>query len=395
MRRRSVSVLAWGVFVMFVALTAASVVLSAATPGQGDAPFDLVLILLAYVGIGAVGLLIALRQPRNAIGWLLLAIVGGTAVGNFGQAYGAYGVRTGPGTLPGAVYAAWLGSAAWPIAIGLVVLVFQLFPDGKPLSRRWRVLVWTTSCGLALVGLQFLFNPGYLDAGIRIRNPFGPAWARLPASLAGGLGSALLLVSFLLAVLCVILRFRRSRGEQRQQLKWFTYGTALILVALLTSGLWEQIVPDWAGGVPFLVSLLSLPVMIGIAILRYRLYDIDRVINRTLVYGALTGVLAGVYVGLAVGVGSVAGRENSLVIAGSTLVVAALFRPARRAIQRFIDRRFYRRKYDAVRTLEAFSARLRDHVDLDELQTQLEAVVHETMQPAQASLWLRDPGGVG
>jgi hypothetical protein len=378
---------------MFVALTAGSVVLAAATPGGGDRPFDLILVMLAYLGIGAVGVLVATRNPDNAIGWLLLAIAGGTAIGNFGQAYGAYGVRTGPGTLPGAVYAAWLGSAAWPVAIGLVLFVLQLFPDGKPLSRRWRALVWSTACGLALVAAQFLFNPGKLDAGRGIQNPFGPSWAKAPAFVAGGVGSALLMVSFLLAVLSVILRFRRSRGEQRQQLKWFTYGAALILVALVSSGLWTSFAPDWAGGIPFLVALLSVPVTIGVAILRYRLYDIDRVINRTLVYVALTGVLAGVYVGLAVGVGSLAGRDNSLVIAGSTLVVAALFRPARRRIQGFIDRRFYRRKYDAIRTLEAFTSRLRDHVDLEELRGHLEAVVKETMQPASASLWLRGPQG--
>ncbi len=390
MSRRSVAVLAWSIFGMFVALTAGSVALSAATAGEGDRPFDLVLVLLAFLGIGAVGVVIAVRMQRNAIGWLLLAIVGGTAVGNFGQAYGAYGVRTGPGTLPGAAYAAWLGSAAWPVAIGLILFVLQLFPDGKPQSRRWGALVWVTGCGLALGAMLFLFKPGELDAGRHIQNPFGLEWAKGAVGFLGGVGLVLLFVSFVLAVLSVIVRFRRSRGEQRQQLKWFTYGAALILVALLSGGLWSRVVPDWASSVPFLVGLLSLPVTIGIAILRYRLYDIDRIINRTLVYGLLTGVLAGVYVALAVGVGSLAGRQNSLVIAGSTLVVAALFRPARRWIQGFIDRRFYRQKYDAVRTLEAFSARLRDEVDLDELRAHLEAVVHETMQPAQASLWLRE-----
>jgi hypothetical protein len=385
-----VEVLAWGVFGMFVALTAGSVVLSAATAGQGDRPLDLVLVLLAFLGIGAVGVVIAVRMQRNGIGWLLLAIVGG-AVGNFGQAYGAYGVRTGPGTLPGAVYAAWLGSAAWPVAIGLILFVLQPFPDGKPLSRRWAALVWVTGCGLVLGALSFLFKPGDLDAGRHIQNPLELEWAKSAVSFLGGVGAALLFVSFLLAVLSVIVRFRRSPGEQRQQLKWFTYGAALILVALLSGGVWSRFAPEWASGVPFLTGLLSLPVTIGIAILRYRLYEIDRIINRTLVYGLRTAVLAGVYVGLAVGVGSLAGSDNSLVIAGSTLVVAALFRPARRRIQELIDRRSYRRKYDAVRTLEAFSARLRDEVDLDQLRGHLLAVIHETVQPQHLSLWLREP----
>ncbi len=393
MSQRSVAVLAWGVFGMFVALTAGSVWLSAATPGEGDSPLVLTLIILAFLGIGSVGVLIA-RNRGNAIGWLLLAIVGGTAAGNFGQAYGAYGARTGPGTLPAAVYATWLGTAAWPVAIGLVLFVLLLFPDGKPLSRRWRAVVWVTGCGLALGALSFLFKPGDLDVDRHIQNPFGLKGADGVVSFLGGFGAAVLFVCFLLAVLSVIVRFRRSRGEQRQQLKWFTYGAALILVALLTGGLWAAVVPDWASGLPFLLGLLSLPVTIGTAILRYRLYDIDRIINRTLVYGALTGVLAGVYVGLAVGLGSLAGQQNSLVIAGSTLVVAALFRPARRLIQQTIDRRFYRRKYDAVRTLEAFSARLRDEVDLESLSGDLVAVVQETMQPAQASLWLRGTGAM-
>jgi hypothetical protein len=390
-KQRSVAVLARVVFGMFVAMTAGSVVLSAATPGEGDSPLVLTLIILAFLGIGGVGVVIAVRMQRNAIGWLLLAIVGGTAAGNFGQAYGAFGARTGPGTLPGGLYAAWLGSAAWPVSIGLVLFVLLLFPDGKPQSRRWRPVVWVTGVGLALVALSFLFKPGDLEVDRHIQNPFGLKWAGGLVSFLGGFGAAVLFVCFLLAVLSVIVRFRRSRGEQRQQLKWFTYGAALILVALLTGGLWSAVVPDWASGLPFLLGLLSLPVTIGTAILRYRLYDIDRIINRTLVYGLLTGVLAGVYVALAVGVGSLAGQQNSLVIAGSTLVVAALFGPARRLIQQTIDRRFYRRKYDAVRTLQSFTARLRDEVDLDELRAHLEAVVHETMQPAQASLWLRGP----
>src|SRR6266496_3246185 len=189
--------LAWFVFGMFVALTAGSVVLSAATPGEGDSPLVLTLIILAFLGIGAVGVLIAVRNRENAIGWLLLAIVGGTAVGNFGQAYGAYGVRTGPGTLPGAVYAAWLGSAAWPVAIGLILFLLQLFPGGKPLSGRWTVLLSATGCGLALGALPFLFKPGELEADRHIQNPLGLEWAKGAVGFLGGVGLALLFVSFL------------------------------------------------------------------------------------------------------------------------------------------------------------------------------------------------------
>src|SRR5205814_4944185 len=228
---------------------------------------------------------------------------------NFGQAYGAYGVRTGPGTLPGAVYFAWLGSAAWPVAIGFILFVLQLFPDGKPLSRRWTALLWVTGSGLAMVALSFLFKPGELDAGRHIQNPLGAQWAKGAFDFLGGLGAAFGFVSFLLAVLSVIVRFRRSRGEQRQQLKWFTYGAAVILVALLSSGLWSSVAPEWASSVPFLVGLLSLPLTIGVAILRYRLYDIDRIVNRTLVYLALTVTPGGLYAALAGGLAAVAGAD--------------------------------------------------------------------------------------
>jgi phosphotransferase system glucose/maltose/N-acetylglucosamine-specific IIC component len=194
-----------------------------------------------------------------------------------------------------------------------------------------------------------------------------------------------ILASMLVCAAAAIARYRRSRGEERQQLKWFVFAAGIVAVTFVLSAFWT---PAWFD--PFTVALLGLYAAIAVAVLKYRLYDIDRVINRALVYAVLTAVLAGLYVGLAVGLGSLVGRDNSIVIAGSTLVVAALFRPARHRIQAFIDRRFYRRKYDAVRTLEAFTARLRDEVDLESLTGDLLVVVQETMQPAQASLWLRE-----
>ena len=272
----------------------------------------------------------------------------------------------------------------WGIPITALAFLLLLFPTGRLPSSRWRFAGWLT--GGAGGGL-LVFSA--ITAALTWQHPlqqnvpnFGPVLLVLFWGSFFGI-----LASMLVCAAAAIARYRRSRGEERQQLKWFVFAAAIVAVTFIPSAFWT---PAWFD--PFTIALLGLWAAIAIAVLKYRLYDIDRVINRALVYGVLTAVLAGLYVGLAVGLGSLVGKNNSLVIAGSTLVVAALFRPVRRRVQGFIDRRFYRRKYDAVRTLEAFTARLRDEVDLDELRVQVEAVVRETMQPAQASLWLRPAG---
>jgi hypothetical protein len=230
-------------------------------------------------------------------------------------------------------------------------------------------------------------------AGHAIANPIGVAWVENPdESPVGAVLFILLVIAGLLAAVSLVLRFRRSRGEERQQLKWFTYAVALLPLFVLADFL-----PGTGGSLVSAVPLVFLPVAAGIAILRYRLYDIDRLINRTLVYGLLTALLAGVYAGTVLVLGQVfggVGRDPpSWVVAGATLAVAALFQPARRRIQAVVDRRFNRRKYDAAKTVEAFSARLRDELDLDTLSAELLVVVDQTMQPRQASLWLRPSTG--
>jgi hypothetical protein len=272
-----------------------------------------------------------------------------------------------------------------------------LFPSGLP-SRRWRPVLWVSIVAVALVTVTAALSPTLEAAGRRVANPIGIAAfpTDIEATVPFQVFIAVLGLGIAAATVSVLLRFRRSRGEERQQLKWFAYASALLAFMLVVSALFPALEQSAVSEVLFGLVILGIPISCGIAITRYRLYDIDRVINRTLVYATLTALLVGIYIGAAVGFGalvrSLTGQEsNALVIAASTLAVAALFGPARRRIQGFIDRRFYRRKYDAAQTLEGFSSRLREQVDLEALSGELVGVVRETMQPAHVSLWLRTP----
>jgi hypothetical protein len=341
-----------------------------------------------------VGALIVAHRPGNAIGWLFSAIGLLAFTGQVASQYALYAYVTRPGSLPGAILAAWFDSWTWYVVLALVVVFTPfLFPTGRLLSPRWRPAAWLAAAATAAVALL-----GALRADLdsipehEISNPIGVAGVENPEKTTIGVAFYVLL-GFLaaLAIWSLVLRFRRSRGEERQQLKWFTYAAALLLPGSLVS----DFVPGALGSVVGSIPIVFVPVAAGIAILRYRLYDIDRLINRTLVYGLLTALLAGVYGGavlvLGQGFGGIRGKPPSWAVAGATLAVAALFQPARRRIQQAVDRRFNRRKYDAAKTVEAFSARLREEVDLDTLSAELLAVVDQTMQPSQAWLWLRPP----
>jgi hypothetical protein len=339
-------------------------------------------IVLPVVGFGA---LIVARRPSNQVGRLLLAT--GLAVGTSAlvQAYAKAGLGR-----PGALLAAWVSNWLW-VSLGLLVVSLLLvYPDGRLPSPRWRPLVWAAVVGYGLAAVCSALYPE-LPALPGSRNPtglYGPAgqlvrvafsvlnWLLLPLEVAA-LGS-------------LLVRFRHSRGVVRQQLKWLAYGAALTLVVWLVPlpgglGRWQEA----AGN----VVAWALPAAIAVAVLRYRLYDIDRLINRTLVYGLLTALLGGVYVGAVLVLGQVfggVGRDPpSWAVAAATLAMAALFQPARRRIQQAVDRRFNRRRYDAARTVEGFATRLRDQVDLGALSSELLAVADQTMQPTLASLWLR------
>jgi hypothetical protein len=310
-----------------------------------------------------------------------------------GGEYAYYGLVL-DSEVPGAAVGAWFEQWLWLPSVGLILTFgLLLFPNGRLPSRRWRWVAWVTGSLIALVTIGGMLEERLEGHGYSVDNPIGiPGLGDVEETFDPVLTG--FLVCVLLCALSIVIRFRRSRGDERQQLKLVTFGTCFMVVMIVASDLLDAFVGDGFGWL-FPVTLLVFLASIAAAMLKYRLYDIDLVINRTLVYGALTALLAATYLGLVVVLQGLipAAGESDLTIAGSTLAVAALFRPLRSRVQGFIDRRFYRRRYDAQRTLEQFTARLRDEIDLEALNRELVAVVSDTMQPAHASLWLRPHGG--
>jgi hypothetical protein len=353
-----------------------------------------VLLFLGFSTFMVVGALIVAHRPGNAIGWIFSAIALLAVTGQLASQYAIYAYATRPGSLPAATLAAWYGTWPWwPITALTLIFTPLLFPTGRLLSPRWRPAAWLAGLTTAVLTTgtslrtELEVAPGHVVA-----NPIGVAAVGHPEDTP--IAPTLIILLVVLAVAAfgsLVLRFRRSRGEERQQLKWFTYAAALLPLTMPLS----EILPAPVGNLVFAVPIVFLPAATGIAILRHRLYDIDRLINRTLVYGLLTALLAGVYAGVVLILGQlfggVGGDPPSWAVAGATLAVAALFQPARRRIQAVVDRRFNRRKFNAAKTVEAFSVRLRDEVDLDALTAELLVVVDQTIQPTRASLWLRPP----
>lgn len=353
-------------------------------------PFLPVVLLLA--GLGA---LILARRPGHLIGigmCIEAALVGiMLLVGNYAE----YGIDTNPGSVPYADEAAWFDDWSWiPGVVPLLTYLFLLCPDGRLLSPQWRGVVLLVTLNLVVLSLALALNPGPLDSRPAIENPFGIqaikpiiGWVRYTAFMA-------LIPTILICAASMVLRFRRSNGLERQQLKWFASAAAasgaLFFGAFIVTAFFDGADAAWDPIIPLLFVLVILAS--SIAILRYRLYDIDRIINRTLVYGLLTAVLAMLYFGLVVALQEVSkplSGNSDLAIALTTLIVAALFLPVRRRVQALVDRRFNRRAYDAAKTLDAFGARLRQNIDLDTLRYELMAVVDETMEPSKVSVWLR------
>jgi hypothetical protein len=359
-----------------------------------------VIFALTFSTVGAV---VAGRRPHNPVGWLFCAAGLVSAITALAAEYRVYAVLTHPGSLPLGPQVAWIAEWIWWLLLGAVAYVFLLFPDGSLLSRRWRPLAWAAGIGPAITAVAVALEPGPLWEFNAVHNPFGlealedAGLVGNLVDLVGVLGLLGVLLALLGASASVVLRFRRTRGEQRQQLKWIAYAAALAATAEATT-IGSSVL---FGPTPVVVqaliigALAAIPAAAGIAILKYRLYDIDRIINRTLVYGLLTALLGTVYAGVVLVLGQLFGgigaQPPSWAVAGATLAVAALFQPARRRIQAVVDRRFNRRRYDAARTIEEFSARLREQLDLGTLSAELLAVVHQTMQPTKASLWLRPP----
>ena len=387
-------VLAW----TLLALTLSSLVLTAAIAiAAGQSPGNWPVAAIATAVWAGVGAALALLRPRNAVGWLLLATGAALGLSLAGSAYVDW-AQARDDELTATPLAAWAASLGWLVVIAfLIPRVMLVFPDGKPPTRRWRVVAFAQYLVLAGIAVAAL-RPGPIPDGAykRYDNPVGiGALAFLDRidSRAGGVGIPLLLFATLGAVAALIVRFRRSRGTERQQLKLVAWGVGLIVLlwvggSLLPAGVAQNVVELVA-----VAGLAFAPLTILAAVLRYRLYDIDTVISKTLVYGGLTVVLGAAYVGLVLAgqaVSSTFTGSSNLAIAASTLVVAALFLPVRSRVQRFVDRRFYRRRYDAQRTLESFGARLREQVELNTLEHDHQGVVTETMQPAHASVWLRE-----
>jgi hypothetical protein len=387
--------LAWSLFGLFVALAVATPVLVAVRGGNASDA-----LVAIGVGFALVGALVASRHPTNAVGWLLLVAAVALGLDTLMSAY----VRA---SLPGAAWAGWISSWLFFVWLYVPALFLTLvFPAGRLLSRRWRVVVWLGAIAVAadIVGIAFAPRVLEVSADRPIRNPLGiegpvgDAFAWL-----AGVGEALAAITLVLGGLCLVLRLRRSRGRERQQVTWFVYVGMLALVPFVVLGMvsvfagdqstrWLNVVAVIAWWSLVVLLVVGLPTAIGIAILRHQLYGIDVVIHRTLVYGALTLTLGASYLGSVLLLQLVLNpltQGSDLAVAISTLAVAALFRPARRRIQLLVDRRFFRRRYDAARTLQAFGSRLRDQLDVDALGNDLQVVVRDTMQPTQVTLWLR------
>ena len=357
---------------------------------------------LTVPAFGTVGAIIASRRPNNSVGWLCLAL--GLVVGLQDAAwqYGSHALEIAPGSLPAGPLFAMIGSVLGILQQPLpYILLLLVFPNGRFLSQRWRLLAWVAVIISMLAVLTTIFSPTiYGGLHATVANPIGIKGFQAVDDLVTTVGFWALNLVSLLAVISIIVRWRRAKDEERLQLKWLVYIGVITLVTTLISSAGSLLplspyIPVLIGAIGVAGASVGIPVAIGIAMLRHRLYDIDILINRTLVYGTLTALLGLVYFGSVVVLQfllrGLLGQGTQLAVVGSTLGIAALFEPLRQRIQHVIDRRFYRRKYDAARTLEAFSATLRNEVDLTELNKQLLAVVQETMQPALVSLWLRHP----
>jgi len=383
MSSRSASWLAWSLCSCVLSLLALSALLiflgwSTPLPPKQDLWWQQLARIVTFSGAPLLGGFIASRRPENAYGWLWLAFGFCLALLGFSEAYASYALVVENGALPATrTVDSVVGGIGWVAQITFIPILLLLFPTGRPPSRRWRLLVW------GVVGL---------GATILVLAVFSPSGGRYVQVLI-----RLLFLAEVPAALSLVFRYRSAGGLERQQIKWFAYAAAIFAVFPTLDLLWPGGLPENAlfQTISESGAILGLYVAIGVAISRHRLYDIDVIINRTLVYGPLTATLVTLYFGGIVLLQRVfvalTGERSTLAVVASTLLIAALFSPLRRRIQSFIDRRFYRRKYDAAKTLEGFSTKLRDETDLEALSGDLVGVVRETMQPAHVSLWLREP----
>jgi hypothetical protein len=403
--RRAAARLAWSLVALSVALLLCGIALSRTTRATvpeltygSQAELDSALLSLATVlTFSVVGAIVASRHPRNTIGWIFCSMGLVVGLNTLARGYAEYWLASGSGPRNLGETAAWFATWLWILLVCVPTsFLLLLFPDGRLPSPRWRPVAWCAGLGITGFVVGYALKAGPLEDFPQITNPYG-----IDSPIVGVVRVAAGFVvagSIVASAVSLIVRLRRAGSEQRQQIKWLAYGGAVVVGTLFVAGF----ISVWSVTVSIViisVALLGLPIFTGIAIARYRLYDIDILINRTLVYGSLTATLALVYVGSVVSLQAalrvLTGQESTLAVVASTLAIAALFNPLRRQVQAFVDRRFYRRKYDAAKTLEAFNARLREETDLNALSNDLVGVVRGTVQPTRVSLWLRleDTGG--
>jgi hypothetical protein len=389
--RRS-GVLAWVLWVLVVLGLAAGFWLEVLLrrAGRSDPLDTAVAPTVATVSAATVGAVLAGRRPRHPVGWLLLACGLSLSAAGVAGGYAPYGLQVRPGALPAAAWVAMYYPATALLALALLGLVLLLTPTGSPPSPGWRWWAWLMAGAVAVLVVAMPLAPRPPEERYgAVDNPFDLRPFEGALLLANRALLAVTVLGVLVGAGSLVVRFHRARGIERQQLRWVVLAAALTGVGMLASvvlvAAGNESLVGWVSG----VCVVLLPLAVGAAVLRYRLFDLDRIISRTLAYGLLTVLLGLGYAGVVLGLGRLLPQGSSLVVAAATLGVAAVFQPARRRVQAAVDRRFNRRRHDAARTIAAFNDRLRDHVDLDTLTGELLGVVEQTMQPTQTSLWLR------
>jgi hypothetical protein len=385
--------LAIGLWALSVALVVATVAVAVAHHGRAGWPSAIngqeAFIALVY---STVGVVIVARRPRNAVGWLFLAMGPWAGLSSLASAAPGGVPLASPDSPAGANAAMWVNQWAWvPAWFAIPTLLVLLFPDGHLPSRRWRPVAWLAGTSIVLVFVAGILSPdgsGGSNVDPDFVNPV--VHVSTAVDVLTPIAFLMFLVAVVLSIASMVVRFRRSRGLERAQLKWFLF--AAVLTALLGVGASVAATTWWLQAVGY-VAIALIPTACLVSITRYRLYDIDRLISRTLSYAVVTVVLVAAYAGIVVGIGALTGRSDSpVLIAGATLAVAALVRPILRKVRSAVDRRFARRRYDAQRALEAFAAHLRDEVDLEQVRASLVRTVRDTVQPERATLWLRPAG---
>lgn len=385
--------LAVATYVATLVFWAVASLLERLNPPTGQALTESLSVAVGLFGFATVGAMIAVRRPEHRVGWLFLGIGLLAFSGSAAMRYAEYGLITRPGSVPFAHVAAWYQSWFWFALFAAIALAILHFPDGRPPSPRWRVVTWSMvgvlSVFVVVVAIAPEFVIGQNEWGLRADNPYGMGAGllieRVEPALVTVMGPA-----FLAAFASIILRYRRARGRERDQLRWVTFGAVVFL-----AGLWlvdETALPPLIADVLSSMLFLAIPVTAGMAIVRHRLFDIDRVISRTVAYALLTAFLAGVYVAGVVGLGGLLSSlgigGGDLVVAASTLAVAALFQPVRRQVQVVVDRRFNRQRYDSEQVVGAFVQRLRDEVEIEALTADVRDVLTAAVHPSFVALWI-------